>query len=198
MPTKITLIIFIVLVFCASAFAQNTMKLFDATPIAPSSTAYAWNPRQPMIFNEKDVYLSCPLGGSNTTYLTGPNNGSLIVDDFFTVNGNNVCPDEWDCFAGLLAPPSTAIGLPIESAYMAIAPLDISSQITGSGTYTFVLSDYGFDYGSTEVYLHTSCSFGTYVCHHNNGKSAQKTLAVGTNAVAAHLAHGDTEGPCEN
>jgi len=198
MTTKITLITFITLVYCASAFAQNTQKLFDATAVTPSSTTSAWNPRTPMIFNQKDVYLSCPLGGANTTYLTGPNNGSLIVDDFFTVNGNNVCPDEWDCFAGLLAAPATGVGLPMESIYLGVPPIDISDQITGSGTYSFVLSDYGYDFGSTEVYLHTSCSFGTYVCHHNNGKSANKTLAVGTNAVAAHLAHGDTEGPCQN
>ena len=198
MLTKFTPLIFVALICCATAFAQNTMKLFDATAVTPSSTASAWNPRTPMIFNQKDVYLSCSLGGTNTTYLTGPNNGSLIVDDFFTVNGNNVCPDEWDCFAGLFAQPATAIGLPVESVYLGVAPLDISGQVTGSGTFTFVLSDYGYDFGNSEIYLHTSCSFGTYVCHRNNGKSDHKTLAVGTNAVAAHLAHGDTEGPCEN
>jgi hypothetical protein len=198
MKAKLYIAMVVLLIIAGSAVAQNTVKLFDATAVTPSSTASAWNPRTPMIFNEKDVYLSCPVGGNNTTYLTGPNNGSLIVDDFFTVNGNNVCPDEWDCFAGLLAAPATAIGLPTDTVYLGVPPIDISNQITGSGTYTFLLSDYGFDYGSSEIYLHTSCSFGTYVCHHNNGKSAPKTLAVGTNAVAAHLAHGDSEGPCND
>ena len=196
MTSKLYLAIITVLVFGGSVLAQNTIKLFDATAITPSSTAMAWNPRTPMIFNQKDVYLSCPLGGAAQAYVTGPNNGSLIVDNFFTVNGTNVCPDQWNCFVSTFVSPSTALGLPMESAYLGTAPIDISGQINGSGTYTFELSDYGYSYGSSEIYLHTSCSFGTYVCHHNNGKSERKTLAVGQNAVAAHLAHGDTEGPC--
>jgi hypothetical protein len=78
-----------------------------------------------------------------------------------------------------------------------VSPINIANQIAGSGTYTFVLSDYGFSYGNSDIYLHTSCSFGTYVCHRNNGKAGKKkTLAVGVDAVAAHLAHGDTEGAC--
>ena len=35
------------------------------------------------------------------------------------------------------------------------------------------------------------------VCHRNFGKKGQKTLMVDPHAVAAHLAHGDTPGPCE-
>jgi hypothetical protein len=198
MRIKIISTVIILVICCGSALGQNTLKLFDATAITPSSTAFTWNPRTPMIFAQMDVYLSCPVGGGAQSYLTGPNNGSLIVDNFLTVNGNNVCPDEWNCFAGILAPPYTAVGLPMDSAYVGVAPLDVSSQITGSGAYTFVLSDYGFDYGNSEIYLHTTCSFGTYVCHHNSGRFAHKTLAVGTDAVAAHLAHGDTVGPCEN
>ena len=197
MVNKTCLILIVFLLFGGSCIAQNTMKLFDATLITASSTDLPWNPRAPMVFGQKDVYLSCPLGGSPQAFLTGPNNGSLIVDNFFTVNGNNVCPDEWNCFAGVFASPSSALGSPMETAYMGVAPIDISNQLTGSGTYTFVISDYGFDYGSSEIYLHTSCSFGTYVCHRNNGKSARKTLAISQDAVAAHLAHGDTEGPCQ-
>jgi choice-of-anchor C domain-containing protein len=34
------------------------------------------------------------------------------------------------------------------------------------------------------------------VCHRNNGKKGQKTLMVSPSAVPAHLAHGDTQGPC--
>lgn len=196
MRFKFCLITLTAFLLCSSAFAQNSLKLFDATVITPSSTTSPWNPRAPMIFAQKDVYLSCPLGGPSLSYLTGPNNGNLIVDNFFTVNGNNVCPDEWNCFAGVFVPPSSAIGLPMESAYLGIAPIDISDRITSSGTYSFVLSDFGYDYGSSEIYLHTSCTFGTYVCHRNNGKTGRKTLAVSTDAVASHLAHGDTEGPC--
>jgi len=35
------------------------------------------------------------------------------------------------------------------------------------------------------------------VCHRNNGKHAARTLMVDSHAMPAHLAHGDTAGPCE-
>lgn len=35
------------------------------------------------------------------------------------------------------------------------------------------------------------------VCHRNNGSSQRKTLIVGKDAVAAHVAHGDSEGACQ-
>jgi choice-of-anchor C domain-containing protein len=34
------------------------------------------------------------------------------------------------------------------------------------------------------------------VCHQNNGKKESKTLNIGAPAVAAHIDHGDTPGPC--
>jgi len=40
-----------------------------------------------------------------------------------------------------------------------------------------------------------SALYGT-VCHRDNGKKGQKTLTIGADAVPAHLAHGDTAGPC--
>jgi len=35
------------------------------------------------------------------------------------------------------------------------------------------------------------------ICHRNNGKKGSKTLYVDPAAYPAHLAHGDTAGPCE-
>jgi hypothetical protein len=190
----------LIMVFIASlssaSLAQNTMKLFDATPITPTDTSAAWNPRNPFVFATRDVYLSCPVGNAPTAFLSGPNDGSLVVDNFFTLNNDNVCPDEWNCFNGVMQSPSLALGLPVESTYIGVPEIDISDRIVGSGTYTFTLSDYGQFYANSEIYLHTSCSFGTYVCHRNNGRSGSKTLAVSASSVAAHLAHGDTEGPC--
>jgi hypothetical protein len=196
MNKVLILIMLIIAAFASGAYAQNTMKLFDATPITPTDTTQAWNPIHPFVFETRDVYLSCPVGGAPLAFLTGPNDGGLIVDNFFTLNNDNICPDEWNCFAGTFAPPSSAFGLPVESAYNPVPNIDISEKIVGSGTYTFTLSDYGQYYGNSDIYLHTSCSFGTYVCHKSNGKSAPKTLAVDKGAMAAHLAHGDTAGPC--
>lgn len=195
-------LLFIIISFIAAlattAAGQNTVKLFDATPISLTSMTVAWNPRAPIIFGSKDVYLSCPLGGQPYALITGPNGGNLVVDNFFTMNGNNICPDEWNCYSGASISPGQAIGLPMESAYIGVAPIDVSDRITGSGVYSFVLSDFSFYYGNSDIYLHTSCSFGSYVCHRNNGSAAPKTLSVTSpNMLAAHLAHGDTEGPCQ-
>lgn len=184
--------------FSATALSQNTIKLFDETPITLTSTSMAWNPITPNIFASKDVYLSCPIGGQPYAYITGPNNGNLIADNFFTMNGDNICPDEWNCFAGAFIPPAQAVGQPMSSAYFGVAPIDVSGRINGSGVYSFVLSDYSYAYGNSEIYLNTSCSLEENVCHRNKGAASFKTLRV-TNPkmLAAHLAHGDQEGPCE-
>src|SRR5690348_2683757 len=93
MKTPLIVLTMILFAACLTANAQNTMKIFDATAITPSDTSAAWNPRNPMIYASKDVYLSCPIGGKPYAWITGPNNGSLIADNFFTLNGNNICPD---------------------------------------------------------------------------------------------------------
>jgi len=185
------------MLFSVNVAAQNTIKLFDATPVTLSDTSYPWNSITPYVFASKDVYLSCPLGGSSYAYLTGPDNGDLIVDNFFTMNGNSVCPDDWNCFNGVFVMPDQVLGMPMESAYYGVPPIDVSDRLNGSGVYSFVLSDYSYSYGNNDIYLHTSCSLGTYVCHRNKGKAPFKTLAISGNMLAAHLGHGDTEGPCE-
>jgi len=196
MKTCLLTLIFCALTAASPAFGQNTMKLFDPTPITPTDTSYAWNARNPMTFAAKDVYLSCPIGGPNFTYLSGPNNGALIADNFFMMNGTDICPDEWNCFASSFVSPLQMIGQPVESAYIGVAPIDVSSQVTSSGVYSFALTDYSYAYGNSEIDLHTSCTFGSYVCHKNNGSSGSKTLAVSDNMFAAHMAHGDKAGPC--
>lgn len=185
----------LILAVSVGALAQNTMKVFDATPI--SQTNGYFNPIMTNVFATADVYLSCPVGGQPYAYLSGPNNGILVVDNFLKVNGNDVCPDDWNCFVGAFASPMSALGLSTDSAYVGVQPIDISSQINGDGVYTFTLEDYSYAYGNSDIYLHTSCSFGTQICHRDNGKKGWKTLSVSSSAVSAHLAHGDKEGPCE-
>lgn len=196
MKTYLLLILLLVLVVAVNVSAQNTVKLFDATPITMSDTSFPWNPITPYVFASKDVYLSCPLGGRPYAYITGPDNGNVIVDNFFTMNGNNICPDEWNCFSGVFLMPGQVVQQPMEHAYSGVPPIDVSGLINGSGVYSFVLSDYSYSYGNNDIYLHTSCTLGTYVCHRNKGNAPYKTLAISGNMLAAHLGHGDTEGPC--
>ena len=197
MKTLALAILLILTAAAVSAVSQNTIKLFDQTVITTTDTSQAWNAGRPFVFASKDVYLSCPMGGQPIAYITGPDNGDLAVDNFFMMNGEDICPDEWNCFAGVFSTPTQALGLPMSSAYNSVSPIDVSARINGSGLYHFELSDYGYTYGNSDIYLHTSCSMGNYVCHRNNGKADFKTLEVTPKSLAAHLAHGDTEGPCE-
>jgi hypothetical protein len=194
-PTFLTILL-LLLILCGSLSAQNTFKLFDAVPVTSTDPSVPWNPRQPITFATKEIFLSCPIGRTAQSYLTGPNGGNLIVDNFMHVNGANVCPDEWNCFAGVSTSPQTAVGQDVESVYVGVPSLDISGRINATGLYTFTLLDYGYNFGSSEIYLHTSCSTITQVCHRNNGRNGQNTLTLSPSALRAHLAHGDTEGPC--
>ena len=190
MKPALVITAFFVLTFSVTAIGQNTVRLFEAVSISQSTFESAYP------FRTADVYLSCPVDGSAQSFLTGPNGGDLTIDNFITVNDWNVCTAE-DCFQ-YTADPLDYLGMPAESAYAGVAPIDISDLLMGSGIVRFQLIDNGRTFGSGEVYLHTSCAFETtnQVCHRNNGRSGGVTLTLPASAMPAHLAHGDSSGPC--
>jgi len=198
MKIRMMLMMFCVLAMTPMVFAQTTINLFDPVDVtlSPAGTSAA----NPFTFGETSLFLSCPVGATAT--LSGPDAGNLIVDNFLTVNGTNVCPDDpnnpfnGSCFSNNF---SLNTGGQIEDTFSGVAPIDISSLlITGNNLFTFNLVDAGLIFGSTEINLTTTCSQVYPVCHRNNGKKGQKTIFVGSqNAVNAHVTnHGDTVGPC--
>ena len=66
------------------------------------------------------------------------------------------------------------------------------TAIDAETTLTFKSDVPGF-YGPTL----DNVEFLDGICHRNNGRKGQKTLYVSPSAVPAHMAHGDTAGPCE-
>ena len=182
----------------STAGAQTSIKLFDAVPITWSNSSMPWEYSSSVTYRTKEVYLNCPVDGLAEGTLTGPNGGNLIVDNFLAVNGVNVCPI--NCFGGVSTSPFDMIGQPVDGVYNGISPLDVSARLNGSGVYRFDLMDFGDVFASGEVYLTTNCGLetSTQICHRNFGRTGGKTLTVGESAVAAHLAHGDTAGPCTN
>lgn len=197
MKNKLLLVMFCLVVFTPTLFAQNVIKLFDATPIDsrdPNNTA-GWD--NPINFGTKEVYLSCPAGAVST--ISGPGNGNFIVDNYIAINNVNVCPGgvEGSCFGGTFNDPGQFLGDSMEFAYYSIQPIDVSNQVVGSGNFVFNVRDVSWTFGSTEIYLNTTCSTVSQVCHRDNGRRGSKTLSVNAAAVAAHLAHGDTQGPCQ-
>jgi len=173
------------------ASAQNVIKLFDAVPIGAGQNGIE------VVFGSKQVYLSCPSGAFEAT-LSGRNGGNLVVDNYIMLNGENVCPNG-NCFDSATVDPMLFVGDSVDTSYVGVPPLNVSGKISGSGLYTFQMMDYGYTLGSSEVYLNTSCSVfstATQICHRNMGNAAPRTLTVGPSAIGAHLAHGDTAGPC--
>ncbi len=196
MKMNILLSLFCLVIFSPTLFAQTNIKLFDATPIDSRDGSLPMGFEHAVEFGTKEVYLSCPLGAQST--ISGPGGGNFIVDNYLTINNVNICPGgaESSCFSGTFNDPAHYIGEMMEISYYGIAPVDVSGYITGSGNYTFNVKDISWTFGSSEVYLNTTCSTVSQVCHRDNGRRTQKTLTIGGSAIAAHLNHGDTQGPC--
>ena len=205
---KLILTAFLFAAFSVGAVAQNSIKLFDPVAIGASDPNVLLNSNPYGMFKSAQVYLHCPTSGRVTSSLSGPNGGDLIVDNMLLVNDTNVCAG--NCFSSVTNPWGY-VGMPVEMSYQGVAPINVSREITGSGLYTFNLLDFGQVYGSSAIYLNTSCSIipidtpidpdpipgASVICHRNNGNNGgQQTLLVGSAAVSAHLAHGDTLGAC--
>jgi hypothetical protein len=200
MKTYLLLLALTLAVTAQSSFAQNSIKIFDATPIDVSVDL------QTRVFATRQIYLSCPAKGPVEATISGPNGGTFVVDNGLMINrewagGKNVF------WAGLLGDPMFYVGEPMETVYLGVQPLDVSRQIKSDGLYTFEMLDWSYTFGNTDIYLNTNCSIqstsftsdpvdSTTICHRNMGSSGPRTLKVGANAVSAHLAHGDTTGPC--
>ena len=195
MKLTILMLSLFVLTFVGGANGQNSVKLFDPVEVGNSYWPVPWSYSSAVPFDSKQLYLSCPRNAE--AILSGPDGDKLIVDNFISMNGNNVCP-MGRCFRGVFATP--VAGMPADGAYNGVDPIDVSDLLTGSGIYRFELKDHGWTYGSTEIYLHTTCSLEevSQLCHRNFGSKGGRNLSVAASAVPAHLAHGDTQGPCSD
>jgi len=204
MKNKFITIVFIVAAFAAAAAAQNRIKLFDALPISASDANVIANQSPYGKYRSAEVYLSCPTGPSLNATISGPDGGGLIADNLLTLNYADVCTGS--CFSSTFADPMAFLGMPVETAYNPVAPIDISRAVRGGGPMVFNILDFGYTYGNGEIYLNTSCTIipvnagstdvETTICHRDNGSRGGSTLTVSQKAIASHLAHGDTVGAC--
>ena len=72
----------LLLAFAGAGSAQNTIKLFDPTPISWSDPIVMTNAFPYGMFKTAQVYLNCPASGRLASTISGPNGGDLIVDNF--------------------------------------------------------------------------------------------------------------------
>jgi len=158
MKIRMMLMMFIVLAIVPAVFAQTTIKLFDPVFLNADDTI-----TQPTPFRTTTVNLSCPTAQTGTLsgsgIPSGINDGSLIVDDFLTVNGTNVCPNG-SCFSfaddNSFFPARDLPGVfAIDSFFVGVNPIEIQ---LAAGINTLSLVNGGGTFGSTEINLTSTCT----------------------------------------
>jgi hypothetical protein len=139
----------------AGAFA-NAIKLFDAVSV--TNVGPVTDPREALWFGQTQLLLICPPVPLAIISSDVDGTRPVVVDNFLTVNGLNVCPAAFDsgyrnCFQRFHGGSSDA-----SLAYVGVAAFDISSRISsGSHVVNFALEDHGGLLGSSEIWLVTNC-----------------------------------------
>jgi hypothetical protein len=188
----------------------DVVKLFDAVPVTFTGKVTPGVTAPYKESGETSIYVDCGAGGSVTVGsldATG-NIGPFIVDNYFTVNGQNVCKNDnadGNCFsawkgpsvdwmslgdddagkfgAGFFEPPQAA-----SSLYGTVSAKTLN--FSGKLLLTFKRMDWGGVIGSTAIYMKTDgCKVHKKVSivHFANCKR----LCVGAAAIPAHVKHGD-------
>jgi hypothetical protein len=208
----------------ATAAQADSVKLFNAVPITYSGTITTGSTQQPFsdingaFASETSVYVVCDAASTATISSTADGSGSLVVDNFLTMNGvNNICTGGITqdgvsmCFSAwtgaswdFVNTPNSetmveaAYGdntVPMPAPYGAVAPLTVPLQ-AGAQVITFERWDTGGIVASTDVYFTTSpnCrATGPSIPAKVQIKhfANGKMLCIGNSAVQAHVNHGD-------
>ncbi|HXJ78036.1 MAG TPA: hypothetical protein VMS64_05060 [Candidatus Methylomirabilis sp.] len=134
----------------------RTIKLFDASPVTQSGPI--GQAHEAVVFGETALVLACPAVPWAVVSSDLQGTGPVVVDNFLTVDGRNVCA-RWTngCFLGYLG-GSTEASL----AYTGVPPFDISADIpSGVNRVNFMLTDFGGLRGNSDVWLLTNCFLWT-------------------------------------
>jgi hypothetical protein len=137
----------------------NAIKLFDAVPVTkvgPNTDA-----QTALSFGQTQLVLICPPVPSAIIASDVDGTGPVVVDNFLTVDGLNVCPAGpggfGNCFQNFHGGSSDA-----SIAYTGVPALDISSRMSsGSHVVNFALDDHGGLLASSELWLVTNCFLWT-------------------------------------
>lgn len=137
----------------------NAIKLFDAVPV--TKVGPNTDPQKALSFGQTQLVLICPPVPSAIISSDVDGTGPVVVDNFLTVDGVNVCPTGLggfgNCFQSFHGGSSDA-----SMAYTGVPALDISTRISsGSHVVNFALDDHGGLLGSSEIWLVTNCFLWT-------------------------------------
>ena len=144
-------------------FAQQaSVTLFDARPTF--RTGPQTSPSEAFPFASTTLILSFAPGDTAVISSTPDGTGPLVIDNFMTINGVNVCeglggPFLDSCFGPFLQDPLDpgVIGMPIETVRMPVPPIDVRGFVPeGTQTVLFELRDFGIMAGNTDLFLVTT------------------------------------------
>jgi hypothetical protein len=152
------------------AFAQQA--LFDARPTF--GTGPQTSPAEALSFASTSLILRFKAEDTAVISSTPDGTGSIVMDNFMTINGVNACegvigPGGDSCFGPFIQNPGDpgVVGMPIETVLTSIPPIDVKKFIP-VGTkepVLFQLRDFGSIAGNTDLFLVTT---GTIVASNVN------------------------------
>lgn len=136
-----------------STSSPTSLHLFTQTPATDSGPGTG--PSQAVAFASYQVVLRCDSPVSAVLASTADGTGKLVVDNFMTVNGTNVCTggiysqNSENCYSTYSE----------NSGYSGVNPIDISDKIpAGKSLVQFSLMDFGGFLGNSDIYLVTNCA----------------------------------------
>ena len=155
--------------FAASA---KTVKLLDSTGVitaiklSDSNLSFSTGPStsitEAISYASTSVMLDFIAGDTAVISSTPDGTGPIVIDNFLTINGENVCDNvegqffPLNCF-GPVINPTVPTGILIQNVLTPIPPIDVSSFIpVGITTVLFELRDYGFIAGNSDLFLVTT------------------------------------------
>lgn len=155
----------------STVYAQNAIELFP--PVNARNSLLGTGVQTPNDFNTVLLNLSCAAPISAVLSSTPDGTGNLIVDNYLTFGAGgatptNVCaggsmdPNQPDCFTGYwIADVFSELGQDPDQyvATQGVPPINVSSLLSpGPIQASVTLADTGGYYGSSTIYLVTSCT----------------------------------------
>jgi hypothetical protein len=146
----------------------NSIKLFDASP------AFATGPEtsaaEAVPFSTTTLILNFTANDSAIISSTPDGTGPIVIDNYLTINGVNVCEgvsnfQAASCVGGYIKNPHNpkVIGKPIEQVLKSVPPIDVSSIIpVEPGAVVFELRDFGVIRGNTDLFLVTTHNISAF------------------------------------
>lgn len=131
------------------------VKLFDAIPTFRTGPLTSIGEAVP--FASTSILLDFKADDSAVLSSTPDGTGPIIIDNFMTINGENICGE--NCFGPHIR--RLRDDRPIDTILEPIPPIDVSAFIpVGLNSILFELRDFGVIAGNTELFLVTTASPG--------------------------------------